>query len=107
MTNPSKFLLSFRWGNGSPNVFSDFKRFGFQNWGEGGKIEGRHILIIALSDHHLYYMNRKGWSLRYYAGGEEDIFSMYTLDSKDSCMAPGFWQTLISIAEVRKIYFRK
>ena len=39
-------------------------------WGVGeGKIEGRHILIIALSEHHVDYMNRKGWSLRYYAGG--------------------------------------
>ena len=35
----------------------------------GGKIEGRHILIIALSEHHVDYMSRKGWSLRYYAGG--------------------------------------
>ena len=35
----------------------------------GGKIEGRHILIIALSEHHVDYMNRKGWSLRYYAEG--------------------------------------
>ena len=34
----------------------------------GGKIEGRHILIIALSEHHVDYINRKGWSLRYYAG---------------------------------------
>ena len=35
----------------------------------------------------------------------EGTFSpMYTSDSKDSCMAPGFWQTLISIAEVRKRY---
>ena len=37
--------------------------------GAEGKIEGRHILIIALSEHHVDYMNRKGWSLRYYAGG--------------------------------------
>ena len=37
--------------------------------GGGGKIEGRHILIIALSEHHVDYMNRKGWSLRYHAGG--------------------------------------
>ena len=37
--------------------------------GGGGKIEGRHILIIALSEHHVDYMIRKGWSLRYYAGG--------------------------------------
>ena len=37
--------------------------------GGGRKIEGRHILIIALSEHHVNYMNRKVWSLRYYAGG--------------------------------------
>ena len=42
--------------------------------GGGGKIEGRHILIIALSEHHVDYMNRKGWSLRYYAGGGGGIF---------------------------------
>ena len=41
--------------------------------GGEGKIEGRHILIIALSEHHVDYMNHKGWSLRYYAGG--DIFT--------------------------------
>ena len=29
-------------------------------WGGGGKIEGRNILIIALSEHHVDYMNRKG-----------------------------------------------
>ena len=29
---------------------------------------------------------------------------MCTSDSMDSCMAPGFWQTLISIADVRKKY---
>ena len=28
--------------------------------GGGGKIKGRHILIIALSEHHVHYMNRKG-----------------------------------------------
>ena len=33
--------------------------------GGGCKVEGRHILIIALSEHHVDYMNRKGWSLRY------------------------------------------
>ena len=37
--------------------------------GGGGKIEGRHIFIIAPSEDHVDYMNRKGWSLRYYAGG--------------------------------------
>ena len=40
-----------------------------QMGGGKGKIEGRHILIIALSEHRVDYMNRKGWSLRYYAGG--------------------------------------
>ena len=33
--------------------------------GGEGKIQGRHILIIALSEHHVDYMNHKGWSLRY------------------------------------------
>ena len=37
--------------------------------GGGGKVEGIHILIIALSEQHVDYMNRKGWSLHYYAGG--------------------------------------
>ena len=50
-------------------VINGYKRFGFPNWGGGGKIEGRNILIIPLSEHHVDYMNRKGWSLRYYAGG--------------------------------------
>ena len=30
---------------------------------------------------------------------------MCTSDSMDSCMAPGFWQTMISISEVRKRYY--
>ena len=37
--------------------------------GGAGKIEGRPILIIALSEHHVDSMDRKGWSLCYYAGG--------------------------------------
>ena len=72
--------------------------------GGEGKIEGRHILIIALSEHHVDYMNRKGRSLRYYAGGGGAFSPMSTSVSTDSCMAPGFRQTLISIAEVRKRY---
>ena len=28
--------------------------------GGGGNIDGRHILIIAMSEHHVVYMNRKG-----------------------------------------------
>ena len=37
-----------------------YKRFGCPNGGGGGKIEGRHILIIAMYEHHVDYMNRKG-----------------------------------------------
>ena len=74
-------------------------------WGGGGVRWGRQILIIALSEHHVDYMNRKGWSLRYYAGGGGAFSPMCTSDSMDSCKAPpGFWQTLISIAEARKRY---
>ena len=32
---------------------------GVQIWG-GGKIEGRHILLIAMSEHHVDYMDHKG-----------------------------------------------
>ena len=56
--------------------------------------------IIALSEHHVDYMNRKGWSLRYYA--ERTFSPMCSSTGLGSCMAPGFWQTLISIVEVRK-----
>ena len=70
----------------------------------GGKIEGRHILIIATSEHHVDYMNRKGGHSVIMEGG--GTFSpMCTSDSMDSCIAPGFWQTMISIAEVRKRYY--
>ena len=56
-----------------------------------------------MSEHHVDYMNRKGGHYRYYAGG---TFSpMCTSDSMDSCMAPGFCQTIISIAEVRERYY--
>ena len=37
-------------------------------------------------------------------GGGGKFSSICTSDSMDSCMAPGFWQTLISIAEDRKRY---
>ena len=49
-------------------------------------------------------MNRKGWSLRYYAGRGGAFSPICTSDSMDSYMATGFWQTLISIVEVRKRY---
>ena len=50
------------------------------------------------------------WIPKFGGGGgrlckEGGVFSpMCTSDSMDSCMAPGFWQTLISIAEARKRY---
>ena len=49
-------------GNGSTEVINGYKRFGCPNagGGGGGKIEGKHILIIAMSEHHVAYMNRKG-----------------------------------------------
>ena len=71
--------------------------------GGGGLIESRHILIIAMSEHHVDYMNRKGGHSVIMQGG---TFSpMCTSDGMDSYMAPGFWQTMISIAEVRKRYY--
>ena len=42
--------------------------------------------------------------LRYYCRGNLFTDVMCTSDSLDSCMAPEFWQTLISIAGVRKRY---
>ena len=45
--------------------------------GGEGKIEGRHNLIIALSEHHVDYINRKGSSLRCYAGGGGIFIDVY------------------------------
>ena len=74
--------------------------------GGGGKVEGRHILIIAISEHHVDNMNRKGGHFVIMQGGGMGAFStMCTSDSMDSCIAPGFWQTMISIAAVRKRYY--
>ena len=48
-------------GNDSTEVINGYKGFGCPKWGGGeGKIEGRHILIIAMSEHHVDYINRKG-----------------------------------------------
>ena len=56
-----------------------------------------------MSEHHVDYMNRKGGHSVIMQGG---TFSpMCTSDSMDSCMAPGFWQTMISTAKVRKRYY--
>ena len=90
--------------HGTTRIRADLSGFGFSNWGGGGKIEGRHISIIAMSEHHVDYMNRKGGHSVIMQGG--GTFSpMCTSDIMDSCMAPGFWQTLISIAEVRKTHY--
>ena len=48
-------------GNDLTKVINGYKRFGFPKKNCGGKIEGRHIPIIALSEYHVDYMNRKGW----------------------------------------------
>ena len=56
----SKISVVFPKGNGSTEVINGYKRFGFQNWGMGVGGEGRRILIIAMSEHHGDYMNRKG-----------------------------------------------
>ena len=71
--------------------------------GGGGKIDGRHILIIAMSEDHVDYMNRKGGHSVIMRG--VPFHRSCTSDSMDSCMAPGFWQTMISIAKVRKRYY--
>ena len=78
--------------NDLTEVIIGYKRFGFPNY--GGKIEDRHISIIALPEYHVDYMNRKGW---YSVIMQGNLFTdvVFTSDSLDSCMAPGFWQTLI------------
>ena len=43
-----------------PRLSIATRGLGAQIGGGGGKIEGRHILIIAMSEHHVDYMNRKG-----------------------------------------------
>ena len=44
--------------NDLTELINGYKKFGFPNC--GGKIEGRHISIIARSEYHVDYMNRKG-----------------------------------------------
>ena len=57
-----------------------------------------------MSEHNVDYMNHKGGHSVIMQGGPFHRY-VYTSDSMDSCMAPGFWQTMISIAEVRKRYY--
>ena len=42
-----------------PRLSMATRGLGVQIWG-GGKIEGRHILLIAMSEHHVDYMDHKG-----------------------------------------------
>ena len=51
--------VKFLKGNDLTEVINGYKTFGFPNC--GGKIEGRHISIISLSEYQVDYMNRKGW----------------------------------------------
>ena len=63
-----------------------------------GKIEGRNILIIAMSEHHVDYMNRKG--------GHSVIMQGVPFHRCVHQIAwTHAWQTMISIAEVRKRYY--
>ena len=59
----SKSLLSFRREMAQPRLSMATRGLDSQigrRWGGGGKMKGIHILIIALSEHHVDYMNRKG-----------------------------------------------
>ena len=58
-----------------------------------------------MSEHHVDCMNRKGGHSVIMQGGGGNSSPMCTSESMDSCMAPGFWQTLVSIVEVRKRYY--
>ena len=63
------FLISVKFpkGNDLTEVIIGYKRVGFPNC--GGKIDGRHISVIALSEYHVDYMNRKGWYSGIMQGG--------------------------------------
>ena len=60
----SKSLLSFLSEMAQPRLSMATRGLDSQIEGWGGvgvgKIEGRHILIIDMSEHHVDYMNRKG-----------------------------------------------
>ena len=45
-------------------------------WG-GGKIEGRHILTISMSEHHVDYTNRKGGHSVIMQGGGGGFTDVY------------------------------
>ena len=79
----SKSLLSFRSEMAQPRLSLATRGLdSLMGGGRGGKIEVRHILIIAMSEHHVDYMNRKGGHSVIMQGG---IFSpMFTSDSMDS-----------------------
>ena len=78
----SKSLLSFRSEMAQPRLSLATRGLDSLMGGGVGKIEVRHILIIAMSEHHVDYMNRKGGHSVIMQGG---IFSsMFTSDSMDS-----------------------
>ena len=61
-----------------------------------------------MSEHHVDNMNRKGGHsviMQGGGGGGGGFSPMCTSESMDSCIAPGFWQTMISIDAVRKRYY--
>ena len=72
----SKTLLSFRSEMAQPSLSMTTRGLDSQiGGGGGGKIEGRHILIIAMSEHHVDYMNRKGGHSVIMQGGGGDLFT--------------------------------
>ena len=50
---------------------------------------GVRSTVDILSDHHVGYMNRKGWYSVIMQG--EPFSPMFTSDGLDSCTPPGFW----------------
>ena len=71
--------------------------------GGGGKIEGRHILIIAMSEHYVDYMNRKGGHSVIMQGGSFHRCVHQIAWTREWRQGSG--KLLISIAEVRKRYY--
>ena len=54
-----ELYVKFPEGNDLNEVVDGYSKFGFPYC--GGAIDGTHISIIAPTEHHAYYVNRKGW----------------------------------------------